>query len=303
MKRRRAVAAILIVIVLFGIGIFGAWYGYLRPWTIRDLMDTEGLAAGATRDLEGTITGVFPLNSSQGPLVGLELDGNRTCQYGSVFGDPGSTYRIGDRFRTTLRFRDYSFNGQPGVWAPELLCPFPWTAVAAVAAVDSISLVGGTLLRVVESRGEGWSVLEVAASNGTVAAGNLSLSVRVGLPFGEDPRTGQPFAPDSASEWIVLGGAEYAATQALYRDHPEVDRMDLLTDGGSLNGTVRYSDVQGNGRFDVGDRLELELGATGGAGRYVSFVLVVFDPRFPTAPLAVKYLVHGPEGPIEWCAA
>jgi len=210
------------------------------------------------------------------------------------------TYHIGDRFRTTLHFIGYEFNGQTGVWAPEILCPFPWTSAVAVRSIDALSDTYGTLLQVSESNPNGWYSYEVTYSTSTVAPQNLSASLRAGLPFGLDPRTGKPFLLDSASNWIVLAGAEYTASQGLYGSHPELDKLVSLTDASSLGGRIRFVDAQDVGTFGLGDRIELRLNATAGQGHYETYFLVVFDPLAPTQPFAAKYIVNGLGGPYEW---
>jgi len=280
--------------------ILGYWYYYVRPWTVREMLDTEGLRAGMVRDLEGIITNISHLNTSYGPAVGLELDGDKTCQHGSVFGEPGTTYHIGDRFRTTLHFADFDFNGQKGVWAPEILCPFPWTSGVAVFSIDAISAASGKLLQVKGSDGGNWYTYEVVFSASNESAANLSVSLRGGLAFGLDPRTGGPLFLDSASKWILLAGAEYVAAQGLYATHPELDRLASMTDPASLNGLIRYVDTGAIGTFDLGDKIDLRLDSTGGAGHYDTYFLEVYDSSAPNQLLAAKYVVQGFQGPYEW---
>ncbi len=295
---RLLIVAVALLIVLPS--LYGYWYYYVRPWTIREVLEADGLRAGMVRDLEGTITNVSRLNTSYGPAAGLELDGDKTCQQGSVFGEPGTTYRIGDRFRTTLHFVDYEFNGKMGIWAPEMLCPFPWTSALAVSSIDAISYASGKVLLANESDGDSWYIFEVVFSASSMSARNLSVSLRDGLPLVRDPRTGGPFFLDSAANWIVLAGAEYGAVQGLYASHPELDRMASMTDPTSLNGRIRFVDAGAPGAFDLGDKIELRLTSTSGAGHYGTYVLVVYDPVALNQPVAAKYVVHGFQGPYEW---
>jgi len=301
LARRRARYLVLTVTLLVLVSsTYTYWHFYVRPWTIREVLNADSVPVGGAWDLEGEITGISFLNTSYGPATGLELDGNKTCQHGSVLGEPGRTYRIGDWYRTTLHFMDFELNGQRGVWAPELLCPFPWTSAGAVSAIDALSDAYGTSLEVRGSNGDGWYSYAITDSNSTAAPQSLSVVLRAGLPFGLDPRTGEPFFPDSASEWIVLAGAEYTASQGLYGSHPELDRLSSLADAASVNGGIRFVDASDAGTFGSGDRIELRLDSTDGEGHYQTYFLVVFDPVAPAQPVAVKYILQGPDGPYEW---
>ena len=105
-NRKRAAVVLLAIALILASGWF-AWE-LLRPRTIREVMQTDPWAAGATVDLEGEITGISRVNTSLGREVYLELDHYSTCgpivpgAAWDVRADPNGTYRIGDRFRTTV---------------------------------------------------------------------------------------------------------------------------------------------------------------------------------------------------------
>src|SRR6266540_646223 len=159
----KRVAVVLLAIALIAASGWFAWE-VLRPRTIREVLETDRLQPGSTVELEGTVTAVYRENTSYGPRVNLELDHYDVCggpNGGHVLGDPAVDYRIGDRFRTTLHFVPYRFNGDPAVWAPELVCPFPGLPRAFGYVWDAVSLITGFALVYRGTDPGGWSGYEV----------------------------------------------------------------------------------------------------------------------------------------------
>src|SRR3989442_15466489 len=109
--RRRAlkkVAAVIVVAAVVGTVLWVVWDVYVRPRTIREVMEMTRLQPGTQIELEGTVTGMWRENTSYRPRVGLELDGDReACPVflggggPPVFGGPTPEDRSGGRFRTT----------------------------------------------------------------------------------------------------------------------------------------------------------------------------------------------------------
>ncbi len=253
---------------------------------------------GDVRDVEGTITDVTRWNASTGPLVVIELDG-----FGEVVGDPNATYRIGDRFRTTLHFAEYAFNGNPAVWAPELYLPFPGLTEAMGVVTDSVSITGGVFLGYRETDASGWTTYEVTTRDGDAyPLGVLNLSLRKGLPPWNWSTEFPGQRMDRAAIWIVLLALEYVMIQGGYEANPRIDFMTSLAAGTSENGTMAFVDSDGSGLLNDGDRIRVHLNATGGEHAFQTYMLALGTPS-PYISCGYtcggKYILQGPRGPID----
>jgi hypothetical protein len=164
-----------VVIAVVG-GSWFTWDSFIRPRTIREVLEGEPYQPGAEVRVAGTITGIYQEETSYGPLVALELTDPSwlrfwahpllSCGTGSVRGgDPTNSYNIGDRFETVLHFDSYQLNGDSAVRAPELVCPFPALHRNIGVVLDGVSQTAGMLLAYNGSDPDGWSRYEISMQN------------------------------------------------------------------------------------------------------------------------------------------
>ena len=299
----KTVAPIVVAIIIVIAVSVVVWYTLIRPRTIREVMEMNDLRPGTAIELEGTITGVRRENTSYGPTVLLELDHFKgLCQApnqvvdGTVFGDPSASYRLGDRFHTTLHIQAYRFNGDPAVWAPELACPFPGLLRAIGVVWDAVGLITGGFSLVFRPTGlDRWSTYEVLTTTGDAFRLDvLPVTLRKSTPLGQPPISGAP-------QWIVTAGVEYVKLSGMFVGFPVVDSMASLASAASANGTLRFVDSNGNGLADDGDLLQVRLPDTESATAYDSYLLQVGGINGPFSAYAYSghYILNGPTGPYE----
>ncbi len=295
-RRRATVIAVFAVAIL--VTLSAVLYWEVRPLTIQEVFERDGWQAGDVRDLEGTITAIRRENTSYGPRVLLELDGYMGLV---AYGDPNGTYAVGDRFATTMHFAGYSFNGNAGVWAPELFAPVPGLLTSIGVVMDSVSSVSGMYLAFNGTDAQGWTTYDVVTKNGDAYPLHaLNATLRKGVPVMDWPSEAQGRSLNSAATWIVLGGVEYVRASGGYTNGTLVDRMPSLADGTSANGTIRVADTASNGFLDDGDALRVRLNSTGGDNAWQVYYLEVGGMmRGGGYASGGKYILDGPRGPYD----
>lgn len=292
---RTRVAIALLITVGLVLGLW-TWHDNTRTLTLRDLLDGRSFAPGSTRNFAGTITGINPYNSTYGPFVLLRLDYDESCFPATVFGDPTVTYEYGERFQTVLHFESVTVDGTSLVWARELACPFPWTAMSTSEDVDEWSFNQGRVLRP-DIFADGWMSYRVdhvwSWGANPFRLNNLSAYLLARTPAATGP------VVDSAPEWMSRWGYE-KAQMSFYPTRAwgeEVDRLSRLSDHRSTNNRIRFVDTNQNDLVDEGDVLQVRLKPAGENG-YRTYFLGLSPGEGST--IAGKYIVQGPEGPYEW---
>ena len=305
-REKTIVVIIAIAVVTASIGL--VLYVFIRPWTLHDVLGKDRFTPGQEVVLEGTITGIARLNTSDGPAVYLELDREKLCSGADgvswgVVGDPAASYRIGDRFRTTLHFAAYRFNGDPAVSAPELACPFPGVFHGISVVWDGVSSVVGFSLMFREKDGGGWSRYEIVTLQGDrYRASVLPVTLRRSPPLlASDPDLRQRGSINSAAAWTVIAGVQYVLVSGQFIAAPIVDSMTSLAAATSRNGTLRFVDSNGDGLVGDGDTIDVHLPDPGGATAYDTYMLQVGEVNGTFAEYvgAGHYILNGPRGPFE----
>jgi hypothetical protein len=254
-----AAIAALIAFAVVSSASYGLWYAYYRPYTPDEVLLHMHWKPGEVRDVEGIITEVNYFNTTYGREVYLQLKGQWSSMCngsGLVRGDINKHYVVGERFRTTLHFKNYSLNNLKGVWAEELICPIPIIYQAIEHVFDAVSLVSGFMLAPLERNETGWMSYAVITRDGDkypLYLVNASL-IKGFYDFHEELPS-----IDVAAAWIVVAALEYVILSGGYAGNPIIDEMHSLEDGTSQNGTMRYVDVNGNGLLDDGDQIRVHL--------------------------------------------
>ncbi len=311
-SRRRRVLLVLVVAVVVVAAGFVVWWEFIRPRTIAEVFAFDRFQPGSVVTVAGTITGIYRENTSTGPKVALQLDNYLGCNgtsgvsfgsgSGEVFGDPNSTYSIGQAFQTTLHFQSYTINGDPAVTAPELACPFPGDFTAIQTVQDAVSRVAGLVLVYNATEPGGWLDFSVFTAN--QARYNLSvlpviLRKAAPVPKGTAFPTGS--AVDSLGRWTTLAAIQYIGSVGSSSVFPIIDQMSSLADGTSVNGSLRYVDSNGNHQLDDGDRLDIRIPPTSLANSWDTYLVQVGGMFFSTRTYVANqhFILNGPDGPVE----
>lgn len=281
------------------------WWEFVRTRTIAEVLAFDHFQPGTSVVVQGTITGIHRENTSYGPRVFLALDHEAACnETGQVFGDPNATYALGQTFQTVLHFQSYTINGDPAVSAPELACPFPGLFAAVRTVLDAVSIIRGILLVYNASEAGGWQDYRVFTQNGyslnlSVLPAFLSKSVHV---LGLNPALPAGSAVDSLARWQMLLALQYvgASGGAPNIEFPLVDQMRSLRDGTSVNGSLRFIDVNRDGMLDDGDQLDVRLPPTNSATSWDTYLLQVgvFSAGNGSYAASLQFVLHGPQGPL-----
>ena len=303
-RKRRVVLVIAVSAIVVAAG-FLVWEVFVRPRSLAEVYGFDHWSPGSSVTVVGTIMDIERQNTSYGPEVYLELDGGPGCAGGpSVVGDPTATYAIGARFQTTLHFQRYTINGDPAVSAPELRCPFPLTLGAIGTVVDAGSLYAGRLFLVYNGTESNGTVhYEIVTANGAAyPPDTLPATLRKSTPLqGSDPILPAGAPIDSFARWIDFGGLQYLGALGAYSEFPIVDEMSSLAAGISRNGSLRFVDANRNGLVDDGDRLDVNLAATGSSTTWDTYQLTIggLFAAPETYVACTRFILNGPMGPFD----
>src|SRR2546425_2615693 len=303
-RTRRIILAISVSAIVVAAG-FVVWEVFVRPRSLSEVYGFGRWTPGTTVTVVGTITSIERQNTSYGPEVNLRLDGGPWCAGApSVAGDPTARYQIGDRFQTTLHFERYKINGDPAVTAPELRCPFPLSMRAIGTVLDAASLYAGRLFLVYNGTASNGTVhYEIVTANGAAFRPyTLPATLRKSRPLqGSDPILPGGAPIDSFARWIDFGGLQYLGTLGAYQEFPIVDELSSLAAGISRNGSLRFVDANRNGLVDDGDRLDVNLAATGSPTTWDTYQLIIggLFAAPETYVGCTRFILNGPIGPFD----
>jgi len=300
-KRLAVVAFIVAAISILAVLWQYAW----RPLSIDEVLERRG-RVGDVRDVEGTVTNVIQLNTTYGrvTIVGL-ASATRTggsCEGQHLAAPAGTSPRVGEKFRTTLRFSSFSLNGDPAVWSPTLLCPFPlpWAAMGVVA--DAVALVGGISLRFNGTDGEGWTTYSILTSNGDrYHPERIPVALKQGRGImTEEIKRAVEEKGYEASIWITLASVSYVELSGGFDRAPELDTMESLALRNSTGGRLQYIDRDADGWVGSGDALRVWIPGTSRDGAYETYLVSLGGFMNNSAYAGGwKFVFNGPRGPYE----
>src|SRR3989441_897612 len=130
----------------------------------------------------------------------------------------------------------------------------------------------------------------------------LPARVRKSRPIlGSDPVLPAGGPIDSAARWIDFGGLQYLGALGAYSEFPIVDEMSSLAAGISRNGSLRFVDANHNGLVDDGDRLDVNLAATGSPTMWDTYQLTIggLFAAPETYIASTRFILNGPMGPFD----
>jgi len=304
-RRSRRIIVVISVSAIVVLAGFLIWEVFVRPRSLSEVYGFEHWTPGSTVTIAGTITSIEREDTSYGPRVYLGLDRSSLCAgLGSVLGDPGATYHLGDSFQTILHFQAYTINGAPAVSAPELHCPFPSQLRSISQVADVSSFVGGRLLLVYNGTASNGTVrYEIVAENGAAyRPDRLPATLRKSLPIqGSNPRLPAGGPVNSAARWSELDALQYLGVTGAYSEFPIVDEMASLATGVSRNASLHFVDVNRDGLVDDGDRLDLNLAPTTSPNAWDTYQLIIggLFSAPQTYAAAAHLILNGPMGPLE----
>src|SRR5207245_2239115 len=117
--------------------------------------------------------------------------------------------------------------------------------------------------------------------------------------FGSWRRTGQH------THFVARGTdfsvPQYLVTLGAYQEFPIVDEMASLAAGISRNGSLRFVDANRNGLVDDGDRLDVNLAATGSPTTWDTYQLIIggLFAAPETYVGCTRFILNGPIGPFD----
>jgi len=304
-RTSRRIILVLGVSAIVIASAFAVWVLFVRPRTLAEVYGFGRWSPGSAVAIEGTITSIVRENTSYGPEVYLGLDGGSECPNSpNVVGDPTATYAIGARFQTTLHFQALTVNGDPAVSAPELHCPFPSALEAIGTVLDAVSLVGGRILLAYNGTGPNGVVhYEILTANGRAyRPDTLPATLRKSVPIqGSNPALPAGGPIDSPARWRDFGALQFLRASGAYSEFPIVDDMPSLAAGVSRNGSLRFVDTNVDGLVDDGDRLDVNLAATGSPTGWDTYQLVIggLFAAPQTYVGGARFILNGPSGPLD----
>ena len=239
--KRPIKAYVVVLAVLIALAGFAAWWVWFKPYTIAQLDEMARecvpepslcqIPAGRTIYVAGTVTRLDLVNVSTGIRTAVFLDGGGPLL---LAGDQRSKFAVGQSTTLPLLIRTYHYNGLEYLSADEYVLP---------PAALEISLVFAAVSRVA-------GITFLPASSGPDA---LTLAVAA--------HRGEAF-PLSYFRFCLIDvqGPFYLAESGRLNGCTGQDEVDGWTPGGNSSspaGRMIFSDLAGNGRLDVGDRITI----------------------------------------------
>lgn len=239
-KSKKVLIAILIVsMIILASGLF-IWYKYYRNWSIEDVSNLliddptemslgfKHSLAGKTLTVEGKITNITTWETNLGIVYFVELDEFHGL---SLVSWDELQSEIGDRIESSVSFEWSQYNDERHVYSPQL----SWPGLAAAAGAEVISKA--------ISETKGIELVPSELPNG---------SIKITVEYAEEP------VPISIANCSFKNGRASASTDASdfygnYMNNNISDRIENLSAGVGVNGTLRFYDNNSDGYLDIGD--------------------------------------------------
>jgi|GEM_PF-1283198 len=311
----RKFVAIVVVVILIVSSVL-VWFVFFRPISLREL-SLRHYDVGESVTIKGTVTDIYTLNTSHGPLTLLSLDGYYDDEYGYYYRvlTNEETYDINDTYQSSIEFVEYNFNGHTIITTKELFDTYLLLPTAMGVVLDAVAYVGGIYLNPI-STGNGTTQYEVITNSGDQYPLNMiNVSLRMenanisntsiydiynntGLYNPYEDQDIQ-LEPVDHRTFPILYAIEYVYGMTSYDDdyHHEIDFMDSLANGISDNGLVRYIDVNSNYLLDNSDIFELYIPPTPDEYTLESYFLQIGgDHSDDNIAMGNKYIINWHDG-------
>src|SRR5438132_534636 len=166
--------------------------------------------------------------------------------------------------------------------------------VATGTGLAAVSPGGGGILLAYTATGPNGVVhYEILTANGRAyRPDTLPATFRKSVPIqGSNPALPAGGPIDSPARWRDFGALQFLGASGAYSEFPLVDDMPSLAAGVSRNGSLRFVDTNVDGLVDDGDRLDVNLAATGSpTGWSLAFMDATGDGRLDSGDV---FLVGG----------
>jgi hypothetical protein len=244
-KPSRKVVTVIAVAILLGASGFYVWYEYYRHWSAEELSDAVNLVdergpiimgfkpylAGRTVTVEADISHISTMQTTLGELNLMYLQG---AKYVGLMQWGACDYEAGDRVVMDVSFQWAVINGIEGVFSPQ--------ATLGLGMLEAIQVVNQAV---------SW-----VSSEWVIGVGDNGDDVIVRIE-----RASEPLPLDTSALSIKagtnVGAMEYVDLLGFYRDAPYLDTILNLGASEGENGTVVFSDTNGDGYLDDGDAFTL----------------------------------------------
>jgi len=167
-----------------------------------------------------------------------------------------------------------------------------------------VSLVAGRILLAYNGTGPNGAVhYEILTANGAAyRPDTLPATLRKSVPIqGPNPALPAGSSIDSAARWRDFDALQFLGASGAYSEFPIVDDMPSLAAGVSRNGSLRFVDTNLDGLVDDGDRLDVNLAATGSPTAWDTYQLVIggLFAAPETYVGGARFILDGPSGPLD----
>jgi|GEM_PF-2773784 len=297
-KISKRLTVILVVILLISASLFSAWYFFVRPISVDELvLRNMSLKDGDVIKVTGKISEMQILNTSYGERTVLTLNGSKLAEDTFKFlGNNSVTYHIGDRFTTTLHFHRYLFNDKTVITAPELYSPFLIFTDAMQEVSDSGSFSSGFELIQNHSNGKSTEYRVFSRDNSSYPLNLVNASIIKDV-LNKDYSGTIP-------ETIYMMTDEYSNLMSGFRLGHELDYMCSLTND-SENGIIEFTDTNSDNLLDDGDIFTVNIPPTENISIIDTYLLLIQGPGANIETVenglfhAEKYILNWYAGPYE----
>ena len=270
-KRKRLFAIVAVILMIGAVSFF--YWQYTTPKSIHTIYQDldkvkqtfQNYKPGDEVPVTGKITAIEDFNTTGGPVRIVMLDGATRSE--GIIVSPGSDYKVGDQFTTTLHFKQYRYNNDTIVSAKELFGPLPFLPLELSRIIHDVS-VGYSGLVLLPERTNGNMLITVFATvfepHGGYPLELLNLTLRKGKHFGP-----QDVADLTPGGWTEIDGKRITGDSTAYQ---VMDSMSALNMNSS-NGMLEFLDGGNIGRLDGGDRFILKVPLPNEPNAYESYFL------------------------------
>ena len=286
----KKIVAIIVVAIVVLCSVLLTWYIYYRHWSIKEVAEqvindpTEASPgfkhslAGKTIVVDGKVTNMTTIETTLGNLTYIELDGFDLLNLMVWESVP---YHIGQRISMDVEFEWSMCNDERHVYSPQISFPTLQVIIPMDFVLRAVNFVSGVMeLTPATSYGNDITIsvdwvkdpIPLSSANCSLRAGRFSWAV----------------------EYIdVLGGWRYGN---------ETDFIANLTSSDGVNGTIHFTDRNGDRFLDKGDTFVLRNltrpDTASGVKTYMFMVSFQTEPemRKPENPGAQCYLIMAKNG-------